>query len=391
MDHRCISMIVVAACFVPLLVTCKPNIEHYLQTTPRTNNGTPWRLAFYQGGEYLEYKDHFRGFVQGLHAIGWISVPDTILKTRRNCRDMWYLVAEHDTMEYLDFDTTMFWSAEWQNDHRKRNRTEALSRFDNGEADMVLAMGTWAGCDLATDAHAVPVLVMSATDPVASGILKSPSESSYPHVYASCDPERYIRQINAFHNIIDFKRIGVVYEDTPDGRIYANLSLLEEIGRKRGFAVVGCCAPETDIPDSVALHRVKECYAGIADEIDALWVQVHLGENPKYMSEILEPVYRQGVPTWSQLGTRGVQAGALLSIAERSRDDIGRHMSRVAATILNGIKPGKIPFVYEDPKAIAINLAVALRIGFTIPHALLAVADTTYFTIARASGRGISP
>jgi ABC-type uncharacterized transport system substrate-binding protein len=131
------------------------------------------------------------------------------------------------------------------------------------------------------------------------------------------------------------------------------------------------------------MRHVKKCYERIADEIDALWVQVHLGENPIYMREILEPIYQKGVPTWSQLGIRGVQAGALLSIAERSRADIGSHMSRVAATILNGIEPGKLPFVYEDPKAIAINLSVARRIGFSIPPSLLAVADTTYSSIQR--------
>ena len=379
--HRRRSVFCVCSCLLALFISCKPNIEHYLQTTPHTNNGVPWRLAYYQGGEYLEYKDHFRGFLQGLQSIGWIWVPDTILNKRRTCRDLWNLVAKHDTLPYLQLDTTMFWCAEWQNESRKRNQTNALRRFSNGEADMVIAMGTWAGCDLASDDHTVPVLVMSATDPIASGILKSPKESSYPHVYASCDPERYIRQINAFHNIIGFKRIGVVYEDTPDGRIYANLPVLEAIGRKRGFEVIGCAAPETDVADSLAMRLVKECYASIADRIDALWVQVHLGENPEHLSEILEPIYRQGVPTWSQLGERGVQAGVLLSIAERSRDDIGRHMSRVAATILNGMQPGKLPFVYKDPKAIAINLSVARRIGFEIPSSLPAVADTTYSTI----------
>ncbi len=379
---NCIQRFFILFCLliVALHVRCAlvPAQDRFI-TRPVKKNAAPWRIAFYQGGDYLEYEAHLRGFLKGLGTLGWISLPaSAALPRHATCKELLRQVSRFDTLGYLRFDSTLFWSCEWTDSLRRRNRRQALTALTNGCVDLLIAMGTWAGLDCAVGDHSTPVVVMSTSDPVKSGILLSPRRSSHPHVYATCDPERYVRQINAFHNIVGFNRLGVVYEDSEDGRTYANLDVLRQAAEKRGFEVVACKAAESSVPESAAIAGVTRCYARLSSEIDALWIQVHLGEKPRFLYNALQPILENDIPAWSQLGTRAVRAGALLSISERSRDDIGLHLAKVAATILHGVSPAALPFVYEDPKAIAINRAIARRIGFAIPPSLLAVADSVY-------------
>lgn len=61
-----------------------------------------------------------------------------------------------------------------------------------------------AGLKLATNDHKVPTLVISTTDPLAAGIIKSVDDSGLNHVHARVDPYRHKRQIRLFHDIIGF-------------------------------------------------------------------------------------------------------------------------------------------------------------------------------------------
>ncbi|NJL60479.1 MAG: hypothetical protein HC887_13395 [Desulfobacteraceae bacterium] len=53
---------------------------------------------------------------------------------------------------------------------------------------MMLALGTWAGQDLANNEHSVPTLVLSVSDAIASKIARSVSNSGYDHVHAVLIP-----------------------------------------------------------------------------------------------------------------------------------------------------------------------------------------------------------
>jgi len=59
---------------------------------------------------------------------------------------------------------------------------------------------------------------MSVTDAVNSGIVLSAEDSGKDNVHAQLEPGRFHRQISMFHEIFRFKKLGVPFEDTPEGR-----------------------------------------------------------------------------------------------------------------------------------------------------------------------------
>jgi ABC-type uncharacterized transport system substrate-binding protein len=91
-------------------------------------------------------------------------------------------------------------------------------------------------------------MVLSASDAVASGIIKSAEDSGYNHVHACVDPFRYDRQVRVFHDIVGFKKLGIAYEDSVEGKSYAAVEIIEKVAAERDFKIVKCFT-KSDIAD----------------------------------------------------------------------------------------------------------------------------------------------
>ena len=349
-----------------------------LRTAPITNNGKRWRIGYCEGGPFINYPANLRAIADGLAELGWMEKPGfPESEDRTNARPLWIALAKTRS-RYLEFVPDAFYSADWDDTLRTSNQTTVIRRLQDKQLDFMIAMGTWAGQDLANNLHTVPVMVVSSSDPVKSGIVQSATRSGLAHVHARCDPDRYIRQVRLFHDIVGFKRLGVVFENTVAGRSYAALSDIEKVAAERGFALVKCEAPWSGVKPSACTQRLIECHKELAPRIDALFLTVHKGVDVNRMDEILAPLIAYKIPTWSQRGPEEVRYGALLSIARGGFQAIGRYHARIMAEILNGAPAGSLPQIFEDPKRIAINLKTAQAIGFRVPQGLLRVADEIY-------------
>jgi ABC-type uncharacterized transport system substrate-binding protein len=239
-------------------------------------------------------------------------------------------------------------------------------------------MGTWAGQDLANNNHSIPTIVISVSDPVQSGIVKSAEYSGYDHVHAKCDPSRYIEQIKLFHNMIGFKKLGIVYENSVEGRSYSAIADVEKVAGMRGFEIVKCEAPWSGVEEKEAIRATIDCCERLALKVDAVYITVHRGFVLDYIPEIMKPLLKNKIPSFSQRGPEEVERGVLLSIARDRFVSVGKYHARIMAQIFNGAKPGKLNQIFTDPKTIAVNIKTAEIIGFIIPPEFLKVTDKVY-------------
>lgn len=163
----------------------------------------------------------------------------------------------------------------------------------------MMAMGTWAEQDMAKQPPDTNVLVMTASDPVAAGIIKSPHDSGAKNLHAHIDPTLSERQIRIFHDIIKFSKLGILFEDSVAGRSYAGIASAERLSKELGFDIVPCFAL-SDIPDT---HQSEQAYLGCLDqitpEIDALYVTLHGGVTDKSIPMIIERAERRRIATFS--------------------------------------------------------------------------------------------
>ncbi len=359
-------------------------------TTPRLKpGGGKWRIGYYEGGPYFNYRRNLVGFVEGLMDLGWIApaeVPEA--GGPDDNAALWPVLAAFKS-DYLEFAPAAFWSAGWNATRRGQVREDCIRRLQAGEVDFMLAAGTWAGQDLANDRHSVPLTVCAVSNAVRSGIIESPTQSGRDHVHAKCDPNRYVRMARLFFNLFRFQRLGITYEDSPDGLVHAGVQEIEQVSREFGFEVVPCLAPSAGVGQEAAEEAVITCQERLAKQVDAAIIPVHQGVNRRAMSRILAPYIERGIPTFSQQGSEEVKYGVLMGITlgRGAFRQIGAFHAKVAASAFNEVPVGRLPLVFEDPRGLSLNRETARRIGYAVPPGLDLVAEDVFDTMAPDQGR----
>lgn len=352
----------------------------FFSTAPALNGEKKWRIGYYEGGDYPNYNKYLTAMVEGLMDLGWIEKTPLPENPENQIKVTWEWLSQTMKSAYVEFVKDACYSANWNPEERKRLSTSIIQRLNQSkDVDLMLAMGTWAGQDLANHRHGTRTMVISTSDPVGSGIISAPEDSGLDHVHARVDPYRWDRQIRIFHDTIKFKRLGVAYENSVTGKSYASIDILDKVAKERGFEVVHCYT-QSDIADQEAAGQsVIKCFNELVPKVDAIYVTVQGGVNAKSIPELVRIANEKKIPTFSQFGSKEVRYGFLMSISRAGgfRPE-GRFLAATAAQIWNGAKPRELNQIFEESPNIAINLRTAEIIGMYLYADLLAAADEIY-------------
>ena len=352
--------------------------------SPGTNMGKKWRIAYLESGSYDNYYKSLAALVQGLARLGWTEpaeLPQNFAP--KDAAGLWKWLSENIRSSYIDFVSDAYWSQEFNDAKRPGLRREILARIrEKKDIDLIIVMGTKAGQDMAANEHSTPVLVCSTTNAHAAKIVKSVEYSGYDHVHATIDAGIHELQVRTFHDIVGFKRLGLVYRDSEVGRGTADIDSVEKVARERGFELI-VCDLNTVIPGSPENERKEEkavkCYESIAPHADAVYITRYAGGvTLESLPKILESMTRYKIPTFSQAGSQEVEHGVLFSISESRLNKMGEFYAQTIARIFNGERPGKISQIFTDPVKLAINLETAYKIAYDPNFKVLAIVDEIY-------------
>jgi ABC-type uncharacterized transport system substrate-binding protein len=353
--------------------------QETFSTTPVTNQGKKWRIGYYEGGNYIDYQKIFMTTIQGLMQLGWIEKAQIPPQKGEQTKELWDWLATDAKSDYLMFVTDGHYSANWDAGLREKTASTLIKRLtEKKDIDLMLAVGTWAGQDLANNNHSTYTEVISASDPIAAGIIKSIEDSGYDHVHAQIDPYRFEKQVRVFHDMTGFKNLGICYEDSEAGRSYAAIDKVEKIAKERGFNIIRSFT-KSDVADMrIAEESVKKSFAELAEKSDAIYVTMQGGVNYKSIPELVRLANKHQIPTFSQSGSEEVKYGFLASISQAGFTYIGEYHAEIMAKIFSGATPRQLPQLFEEPPKIAINLKTAAAIGFNPPVDILLSADEIY-------------
>jgi ABC-type uncharacterized transport system substrate-binding protein len=353
------------------------------KTTPTLNKGKKWRIAYYEGGPYIDYQWIFAETIKALMKMGWIEPSQLPHLEGEETSGLWKWLATEAKSYYIDFVKDAHYNAKWEDDLRVKTVKTIIHRLNSKkDIDLLIAMGTWAGKDLANNKHTTKTMVVSASDAVGAGIIESVDDSGFDHVHAYVDPFRYQRQVKVFHDMIGFQKLGVAYENSVDGRSYAAIDMVEKVANERNFEIERCYAV-SDIAD--VDRREKEyvdCFRRMAQKADAIYVTVHGGVSARSIPEIVEIANSHHIPTFSQSGSEEVRWGILASLSQAGFKYVGQFHAETFAKVFNGAKPRDLDQIFEEPKNVAINLKTAVAIGYDPPVDVLAAADEIFQEIA---------
>ncbi len=350
---------------------------------PVTNQGKKWRIGFVEGGPYSNYQKILKAMTLNLMASGWIqpqAVPVSLDESET--RTLWTFLSQTIKSDYLQFLPEAGWTCGWDDQTRAMLKPAIFERLKKKkDIDLLLAFGTWAGQDFANNQHITPIMVISASNAVKAGVIKSVEDSGYDHVHAWIDPKKSERQVRLFHDIIKFKRLGLAYEDDLDGRSYAAVDDVLALSKELGFEVVEYKRPNENIGIKNEEKELIEGYEQLASKIDAMFMTDSSGLNKNSITALLKPLFKYKVPMFAQTRYDLVKHGILMSANQSDFKEDAKFYTRVMTQIFNGKKPRDISQLFESPIKVVVNLESAKKIGFRIPLDILAGASEIYETI----------
>ncbi|GAB6181627.1 ABC transporter substrate binding protein [Desulfotomaculum defluvii] len=342
-----------------------------------SKEGTRWRVGYCESEEFITYSKTLVGIVNGLYEQGWITNLEgfDLVSKSNDAKKIWQWLATRDVSPYIEFVNDAFYNLKSSN-----NDTDIIKRLNmQNDLDLMVVMGTEAGVVLGNERHNTNIFVFASSNAVRAGIIDSVEDSGRDNVWAHMDINRFERQLNVFYDVIKFKKMGMVYEDSDIARVYSAVNEVEALAAEKGFEIVRYYVDEPRTPEDYQRYyqEVQEAYDKLANQVDAMFVTVASLESQK-LPQLFTPFYEQQVAIFSQLGNVEVENGALMTVSVMDELNVGRFGADNIIKCLRGAKPRELTQTFQSAPRIAFNTKVAEKIGFKIPFELIMVTDEVY-------------
>lgn len=276
----------------------------------------------------------------------------------------------------------------WTPEQMRTLPEKAAALLQRQDLDMVVGMGTAAAkALLAASDGRIPIIGMGMADPVAAGVVTSPRDSGVRNFTCRVTADRWSTMFRVFQEVVRFRKMGIMYPDTPEGRVYAALGDAEAMASELGFSLVryaGLSSAETPEECRRGLEVLRE------QGMDAFFIgplNCFDIEGPG-LSPLLDTLTAWKIPTFARDGSEYVKAGALMGFSTWDFGPIGVFHARQAHAIFEGALPRALSMQDGTEPSIALNLAAAKAIGFEFPFDVLVVADELHETITRPTPAG---
>ena len=342
-----------------------------------------WRIGYIETKPFSNYAATLANIVYALREMGLISGIDGLpyRPDQVDTRGVWDWLARHDLGPQIEFVADAYYSYEGMKGPEIEQAAESIVRRlrETQDIDLMIAMGTEAGRTMASGAHRTPVLVFSTSNAVQAGIIQSVEDPGKDNIWAHVDPDRYRRQLEIFHDLFHFKRLGIAYEDSQSGRTFAAVADVEAVAKERGFEIVRELVKQPTPDHGEAFYAALiAANRRLADQVDAAYFGLFIGMQPTRLAEVLAPFVERKIPVFAQQAPDGVRYGALVSVARANFQGIGRFGAGAIAKVMQGTKPRHIGQVYENSANILLNLQVARAIDYRPSFEILLVADEVF-------------
>lgn len=346
------------------------------------------RILYYEGGPYYDYRNNLISLFEGLieqKIIDPINFMDLIKdSSSEDNRQVWDYICDNLESDHIIMNKGDFYSSNWDESLRSKTKETVLSRLkDPTEFKLVIAMGTWAGLDLVNNDHNVNTMVISTTDALRAGIIKEMNDSRFPHVFVEYDPYIYYQQLKLFYSIFQFNKLGLVFTDSLDGRTYVAYDDVMKLSKEKGFEVVKCNVNGYEQDMKVLIEEGKACVDELSSQVDAMYFGDQTFMKYDHMPYVIIATIKNKVPTWSHHGIEHVRRGILMSKShEHQFKNKGKWQAKIFNKIIHNLQePYKINGIWDDKTELAINMAVAKKIGFDVPPAILKISNKIFNSI----------
>lgn len=288
-----------------------------------------WKIYFVQYNDVIDVKEAESGVLQGLRESGLENGRDYEVQILNAQGDMATVSALIDTAV-------------------------------TGGADMLITFSTPTLQAALRRAQNVPVVYNYVASGLKAGAGKSNTDHAPNVTGVSLLPANDEALTLIKTHFPSIHKIGTLYCPAETNMVYAKTAL-DAAAKRAGFEVVYVPAETaTDVPDASA--------ALMSRDIDAV-LQIPGNLTASAFGSIGEAARRAHVPVFAFQKSQA--AGGAMVVVARDYKDSGRHAAHLAARIMRGESPKKIPLEDFAKTSLVVNLDAARSLDITLPPALV--------------------
>jgi ABC-type uncharacterized transport system substrate-binding protein len=322
------ALAVVAAASMILLLS---DLQHRVRAAARNALAKKhrWTIYFIQYNDVIDVKDAQRGVLDGLRESGLVDGRDYEVKILNAQGDMATVSALIDA---------------------------AVS----GGADLLITFSTPTLQAALRRAQNVPVVYNYVASGLKAGAGKSNTDHAPNVTGVSLLPANDEALAILRTHFPAIRKIGTLYCPAETNMV-AYKTTLDAAAKRAGYEVVYVPADTaTDVPDASA--------ALVSRDIDAV-LQIPGNLTASAFGSISEAARRANLPVFAFQKSQAI-GGAMVVVA-RDYEDSGRHAAHLAARIMRGENPKRIPLEDFGKTRLIVNLDAARALDMTLPPALV--------------------
>jgi len=309
------------------------------------------RIAYLEAGHFWLYDKTWRAFQVALAAKS----------------DMLY-----------DYPSNAKFSPGWEAGNMAKLPEVAAALMKRKDIDLVVGMGTAAvKALLAANTGEIPILGMGMADPLASNVISSVTDSGVDNFTCRITPDRWSTMFRVFYDVVQFKKLGILYQDTAEGRVYSSLNDAYAVANELGFSLLGYGELSSEESPTECLRGLEELKR---QGMDAFFIgPLNCFDWQSHdVAPLMDKLTLWKTPTFARDGSDFVKAGALLGFSTWNFDSIGEFLAQQSHAVLKGTLPRRLSMEDRFEPSIAVNLETARRIDFIFPLDVLVAADELF-------------
>ncbi len=327
-----------------------------------------YRIGYIEAGEYWTYT----------------NTLDAIKKALETSADLKKLGWKGKKAE---FPKDAHYSPGWDNE--KQLIKDAQTLMSRKDIDLIISAGTAAtAAILKANNGSIPILGVAVADAVKSKFVINENDSGIDNFTVRIVPGRYKRMFQIFHDVVGFKKLGLIYPDTKSGKQYCNIDDAHQVAQKRGFEII-------EYNQIGSSESTEDCLKGIKFLIDAGMEAFFIPPlncfdwEKNDVKMLLDLLIEKKLPTFAREGSKMVKSGALMGFSTYDFSARSLFLAEKAVRILLGEKPRSLPMVDNAIPKISLNLQVAELIGFDPSFDIIAASDEIFQEITLPENRKV--
>ncbi len=342
------------------------------------------RIAYVEGGHFQKYNQLLDSTAIALDKEKLIDSARIFLEKGYTSEDLWNWLATKAGGSYISFVKDAYYSASWHQEILEQKVSGLKQRIEEqNDIDLILTFGSAAALEVNRQIQNVNILAFALNDSNLSELSTQNQLFVNPHFFTPIEEGHIANSLKIFKDTIDFESLGICYEDTSRGRSDAGYREIKKAAKDLGFELVeGKIQQFTDSIEFNINARIQ-CHNEIAPQVDAIYLTNGLGNDYIKYTELLSPILRQKVPTFTQNGIADVEHGALFALSA-STGEIATFQANTIKQLIEGKSFEEISREFKAKYIFALNLKMALEINWNLSFELLSSVDRIYREIKNA-------